>query len=78
MANSVDPDQLLGVFGCGDGVVYLLSPGRPTDTSLQLAILVAGKGRGECFISSVSVVNWFKWKEFIYIKFHIPCENTWL
>ena len=35
------------VVGCGEGVVYLTSPGCPTDT--RLAILVAGKGRGECF-----------------------------
>ena len=25
-----------GVVGCGDGVVYLTSPGRPTDIGLQL------------------------------------------
>ena len=24
------------VFGCGKGVVYLTSPGRPTDIKLQL------------------------------------------
>ena len=42
----------MGVVGCGEGVVYLTSPGSPTDIGLQLgrlAILVAGKGRGECF-----------------------------
>ena len=37
----------VGVVGCGEGVVYLTSLGRPTDIGLQLAmpaILVAGKG----------------------------------
>ena len=33
-ANSVD-DQM-GVVGCGEGVVYLTSRGRPTDIGLQL------------------------------------------
>ena len=37
-----------GVVGCGKGVVYLVSPGHPNDIG-WLAILVAGKGRGECF-----------------------------
>ena len=42
------------VAGCGEGVVYFASSGRPTDIGLQLgttAILVAGKGRveAECF-----------------------------
>ena len=27
---------LLGVVGCGKSVVYLMSPGRPTDIGLQL------------------------------------------
>ena len=48
----------LGMAGCGEGFVYLTSPGRPTDIGLHLAspaILVAGKSRGEnVFISSVS------------------------
>ena len=26
----------IGVVGCGDGVLYLMSLGRPTDTGLQL------------------------------------------
>ena len=34
---------LLGVVGCGEGVVYLTSPGRPTDIGLQL-----GKGCCPC------------------------------
>ena len=41
-----------GVVGCGKGVMYLTSPGHPTDIGLQLArlaTLMAGKGRGECF-----------------------------
>ena len=41
--------QITGVVGCGEGVVYLSSPGHPTDIGLQLGkacILVAGKGRG--------------------------------
>ena len=36
-----------GVVGWCEGGVYLTSPGRPTDISLQLgrlAVLVAGKG----------------------------------
>ena len=36
-----------GMVGWCEGVVYLTSPGRPTDIGLQLgkaAILVAGKG----------------------------------
>ena len=40
------------VVGCGEGVRYLTSMWHPTDIGLQLgrlAILVAGKGRGECF-----------------------------
>ena len=28
--------QSAGVVGCGKGVVYLTSPGRPTDIGLQL------------------------------------------
>ena len=35
------------MVGCGEGVMYFTSPGRPTDIGLQLgrpAILVAGKG----------------------------------
>ena len=35
-----------GMVGCGEGVVYLTSPGHPTDIGLQLgkdAILVAGR-----------------------------------
>ena len=39
--------------GCGKGVLYLTSPGRPIDIGLQLArpaILVAGKVRGEMFL----------------------------
>ena len=34
-----------------EGVMYLTPPGHPTDIGLQLgkAILVAGKGKGECF-----------------------------
>ena len=27
---------ILGVVGCGKGVLYLTSPGRPTDIGLQL------------------------------------------
>ena len=41
------------MVGCGEGVVYLTSKGRPTDTGLQLEkpiILVAGKGRGGMFL----------------------------
>ena len=32
----VDIHWNCGVVGCGEGVVYLTSPRRPTDTSLQL------------------------------------------
>ena len=30
------PNYLPGMVGCGEGVVYLASPGRPTDIGLQL------------------------------------------
>ena len=35
--------------------MYLTSPGRPNDIGLQMgnAILAAGKGRGDLFLSSV-------------------------
>ena len=33
----------LGMVGCGEGVVYLTSPGHPTDIGLQL-----GKGSYPC------------------------------
>ena len=39
----------IGVVGCGEGIVYLASLGRPTYVGLQLGktcIFVAGKGRG--------------------------------
>ena len=32
--------MLLGVVGWCEGVVYLTSPGRPTDTGLQLVFLI--------------------------------------
>ena len=42
-----------GMVGCGKGVLYLTSLGHPTDilaySWAMLAVLVAGKGRGECF-----------------------------
>ena len=44
---------LAGVVGCGEGVVYLTSPGRQTDIGLQWArpaILVASKDRGGMFV----------------------------
>ena len=44
---------VLGVVGCGEGVGYLTSPGRPTDIGFHLvrpATLVAGKGRGVMFL----------------------------
>ena len=37
------------MVGCGEGVVYLSSRGRPTDIGLKLGN-VAGKGRGEMFL----------------------------
>ena len=33
---TVNTVQLFGVVGYGEGVVYLVSPGRPTDIGLQL------------------------------------------
>ena len=33
----VVPISGVGVVGCGEGVVYLTSPGHPTDIGLQLA-----------------------------------------
>ena len=50
----------LGWSGGAKGVVYLTSPGRQTDIGLQLVEAcypVAGKGRGGCFISSVSSLS---------------------
>ena len=47
----------MGVVGCDEGIVYLTSPGRPTDIGLQLgkllarlAILLADKGGGGVFL----------------------------
>ena len=40
-------------MGCGKGVVYLTSPGRPTDIGLQLGkacYIVAGEGRERMFL----------------------------
>ena len=48
------------MVGWCEGVVYLTSQGRPTDIGLQLGkacFLVAGKGRGDVFISSVSSLS---------------------
>ena len=46
----------MGVIGCGEGVVYRASPGRPTDIGLQLGKTCypckrvrGGGGGGECF-----------------------------
>ena len=42
----------MGVEGCGEGVVYLTSLGRPTDIDLQLSKACypcRGKCRGGCF-----------------------------
>ena len=55
----------IGVVGCDEGIVYLTSPGRPTDIGLQLgkllarpAILVADTGwGGRVFNSSVSSLS---------------------
>ena len=55
----------MGVVGCDEGIVYLTSPGRPTDIGLQLgkllarpAILVADTGGWEgVFNSSVSLLS---------------------
>ena len=44
---------LLGVVGCGEGVVYLMSPGHPTDIGLQLGKACypfSSKGRGGMFL----------------------------
>ena len=38
-----------GVVGWCEGIVFLRSPGRPTDTGLQLG-KVAGQGRGGMFL----------------------------
>ena len=63
----------MGVVGWCEGVVYLISPGRPTDIGLQLerpAILVAGKGRGGmfyffCFFTIIPVPLSFLFLSFI-------------
>ena len=52
----------LEVVGWCEGVVYLKLPGHPTDIGLQLGkacylFCVAGKGRGNVFISSVSSLS---------------------
>ena len=47
--------QVVNLYVGGEGVVYLTTPGRPTDIGLQLGkafypcTFVAGKCRGECF-----------------------------
>ena len=43
--------KLLGVVGWCEGVVYLMSPGRPNDICLQLgkACYPSGRGGGGCF-----------------------------
>ena len=46
-------DMTLGMVRCGEDVVYLQSPGRPSDICVQLGkacILVAGMGRGGMFL----------------------------
>ena len=61
------------MVGCGEGVVYLASPGRPTDIGLQLgkaAVLIADKGRGGCFISSVSSLS------FLFLFLSCPSLST--
>ena len=59
------------VVGCGEGVVYLTSPGHPTDIGLQLGkacFVVAGKGRGgNVFISSVSPLS--------FLILFFPCPS---
>ena len=43
----------VGVVRWWEGVMYLMSPGHPTEMGLQLGkpdILVAGKGRGGMFL----------------------------
>ena len=44
------------MVGCGEGVVYLTSPGCPTDIGLQLgkACYPCSRVEGNVFISSVS------------------------
>ena len=43
--------EILGVVGCGKGVAYLMSPGRPTDIGFQLgnACYPCSRVEGECF-----------------------------
>ena len=50
---------------CG-GVVYLTSPGRPTDTGLQLGKTGRGRG-GNIFISSVSSLS--------FLFLFLPCSS---
>ena len=62
----------LGVVGWREGVVYLMSLGRPTDIGFSWArpaILVAGKdrGRGDVFISSVSSLS--------FLFLFLPCPS---
>ena len=60
-----------GVVGWCDGVMYLTSPGRPTDIGYSWArpaILIAGKGRrGNVFITSVASLS--------FLFFFLPCPS---
>ena len=67
---------LRGAGGCGEGVVYLTSLGRPTDIGLQFSwarptILVAGKGRGVVFIYSLSFWSSFFPVPLFYLLYYL-------
>ena len=42
-SNNAVYNNFLGVVGCGEGIMYLKSLGRPADTGLQLARLGIGQ-----------------------------------
>ena len=65
----------IGVVGCGEGVMYLTSTGRPADICLQLgklqarpAILVAGKGSWGMFLFLL-----FLFTSFLFL--FVPCPS---
>ena len=56
-----------GVVGCGEGVGYLMSPGRPTDNGFQLGKACYPCSRGNILISSVSSLS--------FLFLFLPCPS---
>ena len=57
----------LGVVGWCEGVVYLSSPGHPTDIGLQFGKACYPCIEGGCFISSVSSLS--------FLFLFLPCSS---